>query len=404
MSVINPLARELSAKIVYYGPGLSGKTTSLATIHSALRPSHRGELISLATEGDRTLFFDFLPVHLGKVRELDLRLQLYTVPGQVFYAATRRLVLEGADGVVFVADSQAAAAERNIESFLDLSENLKELGMSLQDLPFVIQYNKRDLSNCLSIDELRAQLNTVGAADFETCASKGLGVMEALKAVTRLVVAHLSSQASGDSVGGASQRQALPLGPPDEATPDGRFESQVNDALLHLGRLDSAPVTTLGSISRRSSIPTAPELNDLGRTDPPPKMARRDLATSTRFTQEVASEEGTTIQAPATLPYSFASFFPNPTLIHQVELSIAKGQFAEAVYRAGGGVSIILDNLLGPYGAEGSATRAQLLGLDGHEYLKLRRLCSQPAAVLTEEDALFALYVLIAVRVKESRL
>src|SRR5690606_33580465 len=161
VSVINPLARELSAKIVYYGPGMSGKTTSLASVHASLKPSHRGEMISLATEGDRTLYFDFLPVHMGKVQELDVRLQLYTVPGQVFYGATRRLVLEGADGVVFVADSQRDARERNQESLSDLRENLRRFGTPLEELPFVIQYNKRDLPNCMSLEELRQDLNTL---------------------------------------------------------------------------------------------------------------------------------------------------------------------------------------------------------------------------------------------------
>jgi signal recognition particle receptor subunit beta len=402
VSVINSLARELSAKIVYYGPGMSGKTTSLAHIHSSLKPSHRGDLISLATEGDRTLFFDFLPVHLGRVRDLDLRLQLYTVPGQVFYAATRRLVLEGADGVVFVADSQEAAAERNIESLLDLRENLERFGTSLEKLPFVIQYNKRDLPTCLPIEELRSQLNTVNAEDFATCASTGQGVQEALKAVTRRVIAYLSDQAPSE-LGGGSKRQALPLMPKNEGASDNRFESQVSDALLKMGSLTRSRVSDLGPNSRASSIPAAPELNDLGRTSPPPGV-RGDHKISSKPARVSNNQGAKTIQAPPTRAFSFAALFSDSTLIHQVEQGIASGQFAEAVYRAGGGVSTILDALLGPYGAEGSATRAQLLGLDGHEYLKLRRLCSKPASVITEEDALFALYVLIAVRVKEARL
>lgn len=402
MSVINPLARELSAKIVYYGPGMSGKTTSLASVHASLKPSHRGEMISLATEGDRTLYFDFLPVHMGKVQELDVRLQLYTVPGQVFYGATRRLVLEGADGVVFVADSQRDARERNQESLSDLRENLRRFGTPLEELPFVIQYNKRDLPNCMSLEELRQDLNTLESPDFATCASKGEGTTEALKAITRLVMAHLSKQVPVDP--GASQRQALPLLLEDERTPDNRFESQVHDALRDIGHSNRSPLTSsLGGLSRSSPIPAAPDLNDLGQSNPPPKTVRRSSRGALRAVEE-QPHEVQTIQAPVATPYSFRALFPDPSLLQQVEQGIATGQFAEAVYRAAGGVSGILDDLLGPYGAEGSATRAQLLGLEGHEYLKLRRLCSQPAAALTEEDALFALYVLIAVRIKETRL
>ena len=195
VSVLNPLAKEISAKIVYYGPGMSGKTTSLQVIHASLKPAHRGDLVSLETEGDRTLFFDFLPVHVEKVRGLDVRLQLYTVPGQVFYGATRQLVLDGADGVIFVADSQADARDRNIESLNDLEVNLRKQGTSLKELPHVIQYNKRDLPDLLSVDVLRQDLNAYDAPDFETSASSGLGVVEALKEVVNLVKKALGRRA-----------------------------------------------------------------------------------------------------------------------------------------------------------------------------------------------------------------
>src|SRR5690606_3138976 len=142
---------------------------------------------SLETEGDRTLFFDFLPVHVEKVRGMDVRLQLYTVPGQVFYGATRQLVLDGADGVIFVADSQADARDRNIESLGDLEANLRKLGLQLKSVPHAIQYNKRDLKNLISVEDLRADLNAYGAPDFETAATTGQGVVEALKAVVNLV-------------------------------------------------------------------------------------------------------------------------------------------------------------------------------------------------------------------------
>lgn len=194
MSSVNVQAREVSAKIVFYGPGLSGKTTTLRRIYESVRPAHRGEMMSLATEGDRTLFFDFLPVKVERVGDCAVRLALYTVPGQVFYNATRKLVLQGADGVVFVADSQPEAMDNNRESLQNLEENLFEQGIRLEKFPLVIQYNKRDLPKALPVDELRGQLNPRGAPDFETSAMRGQGVLDTLKAITRLVIKDLRTK------------------------------------------------------------------------------------------------------------------------------------------------------------------------------------------------------------------
>lgn len=194
MSVLNHAAREICAKIVYYGPGLSGKTTSLKRVYESVKPTHRGEMISLATEGDRTLFFDFLPVRVERVGDCQLRLALYTVPGQVFYNSTRKLVLQGADGVVFVADSQAPAMDSNLESMENLKENLEEMGVAFEDFPLVIQYNKRDLPGVLPLDELRAQLNPRGVPDFETIAARGPGILDSLRAITRGVIRSLKDK------------------------------------------------------------------------------------------------------------------------------------------------------------------------------------------------------------------
>jgi signal recognition particle receptor subunit beta len=194
VSTVNALAREISAKIVYYGPGLSGKTTSLQQIYAGVRPDTRGQLISLSTEGDRTLFFDFLPLRIEQVRGLSLRLQIYTVPGQVFYDATRKLVLNGADGVVFVADSQPFARDTNAESMSNLETNLGELGIELRSFPFVIQYNKRDLPDARPVPALREELNPHGGPEFETVASRGVGLFPALKEITRLVVKDLKAR------------------------------------------------------------------------------------------------------------------------------------------------------------------------------------------------------------------
>ena len=191
MSTVNVMAREIGAKVVFYGPGLSGKTTSLKRVYDSVKPAHRGELMSLPTEADRTLFFDFLPVRVERVGDYSVRLALYTVPGQVFYNATRKLVLQGADGVVFVADSQIARTEANVESLENLRTNLAEQGYSLDKLPYVIQYNKRDMPGIAPMDELRSLLNSTNVPDFEGVASTGVGVFDTLKAVSKLVLNEL---------------------------------------------------------------------------------------------------------------------------------------------------------------------------------------------------------------------
>lgn len=192
MSMINYASREINCKIVYYGTGLGGKTTNLEYIYSRVNPETKGKMISLATETERTLFFDFLPIDLGEIRGFKTRFHLYTVPGQVYYNASRRLILKGVDGLVFVADSQATRAEANIESMHNLYENLETYGYDLQTIPFAIQYNKRDMPNILSVEDLRAQINPMGVPDFEGIAIEGKGVFETLSCVSKLVVKALS--------------------------------------------------------------------------------------------------------------------------------------------------------------------------------------------------------------------
>jgi len=191
MALFNYATRELSAKIVYYGPGLSGKTTNIEKVHKMLRPEQRGRLISLPTETDRTLFFDFLPIELGQIKGFKVRFHLYTVPGQVFYNATRRLVLQGVDGVVFVADSQREMINGDMESLKNLVDNLSSYGKKLEDLPFVLQYNKRDLRNAAPVAELDAGLNFLHVPTFEAVAPTGKGVTETLVGISRMVFAHL---------------------------------------------------------------------------------------------------------------------------------------------------------------------------------------------------------------------
>ncbi|MGD8321315.1 MAG: ADP-ribosylation factor-like protein [Gemmatimonadota bacterium] len=192
MSMINYASREINCKIVYYGTGLGGKTTNLEYIYSRVNPETKGKMISLATETERTLFFDFLPIDLGEVRGFKTRFHLYTVPGQVYYNASRRLILKGVDGLVFVADSQPTRAEANIESMHNLYENLETYGYDLKTIPFAIQYNKRDIPSVLAVEELRAQINPMGVPDFEAIAIEGKGVFETLSTVSKMVVKALS--------------------------------------------------------------------------------------------------------------------------------------------------------------------------------------------------------------------
>jgi signal recognition particle receptor subunit beta len=346
VSTLNPLSREISAKVVYYGPGLSGKTTSLRHVYGAVREQSRGELISLSTEGDRTLFFDFLPVKIEHVRGLKIRLQLYTVPGQVFYDATRKLVLNGADGVVFVADSQSQARDSNLESMDDLQTNLAELGIDLTRFPLVIQYNKRDLAGAMPAASMRSDLNPRGVPEFETVASRGDNVMPALKEITRLVVADLKAR--------------QPQRPTPVPRPGGPAGADREGIARELEAVAEA-------------VPTPAPAVALPRPD---RAARLDL--------------------------SFARLFPGAGIeVADVEMAIRDRTYGLAVRTAAQAVAELLQSL--PVADEAPTARAALLGLDGVEYLRLCRLAGKPDQGLGERDALFALYVLVAARVKAER-
>lgn len=359
MSAINPLAREISAKIVYYGPGLSGKTTSLKYIHSVVRPERRGEMISLATETDRTIFFDFLPLHVERVRSMSVRLQLYTVPGQVFYAATRKLVLSGADGVVFVADSQEAARDANLESLESLRENLSELGFDAAKFPTVFQYNKRDLPDVLPVTELSAALNPEKSPEFGASATRGPGVLSTLKEVSRLVIRRLWEQQPASHARATIAEERL--------APEGGIAEQV----ASMTRIDL----------------TAPRAVTLDHVAPVAKEARE------------------TFRPAAMGSLSFAPLWPgSEATITQVESTLASGRYADAVRTAASALVALLDALPGPDADEGPMAKALLLGLDGREYLRLSRLATSPDESVTAEDALFALYVLVAAQIKYSRI
>jgi mutual gliding-motility protein MglA len=200
VALVNYATREINAKVVYYGPGLSGKTTNIQSLYEKIKPENKGKLISLSTQGDRTLFFDFLPVELGKIKGFRTRFHLYTVPGQVFYNSTRKLVLKGTDGVVFVADSQKMMMNENVQSLENLKQNLADMGIDAADFPIVIQYNKRDLPGAASVGEMEDYLNPKGLPYFEASAVKGEGVLPTLTAMVKFILHSLKHDPEGHQI------------------------------------------------------------------------------------------------------------------------------------------------------------------------------------------------------------
>jgi len=402
VSTVNPLAREISAKIVYYGPGLSGKTTSLQRVYDFVRPESRGQLISLNTEGDRTLFFDFLPLKVEQVRGLALRLQLYTVPGQVFYDATRKLVLNGADGVVFVADSQPAAHDRNLESMENLRENLAELGIELDAFPLVVEYNKRDLPNVMPVGDLRRDLNPRGVPDFETVAAKGVNIMPALKEITRLVMVDLRSRQP------APRRKMAPL----EAKGSGGSGLADQISAAAAGGGETVTAWPPAHAPAPGASPAAPP-----RTTPPAPPTSRHIPISEARTPAPPSPAALAHPAPSAAPrpqrpagvdpatpleLSFARLFPGRgEAVAEVEHAIRERTFGVAVRRAAEGLADLLETLVLPDDRRGDG--AAVLGLDGRDYLRLSLLAAKPDPAVSEQDALFGLHLLVAALLEAQR-
>ncbi len=256
MVSINYSSREVCCKIVYYGPGLSGKTTNLQYVHEKVPGNTRGNMISLATEADRTLYFDFLPINIGTINGFAAKFQLYTVPGQVYYNATRKLVLRGVDGVVFVADSQPDKMDENIDSLLNLEDNLREYGYDLNELPLVIQYNKRDLPGVMSVEEMNAKLNPRKVPHFEGSATLGNGVFDTLKRIIKLVL-DKAKQSSGP-------RRTQPLG--DGEPPAGERPAEPAPS-------EGQAAATASSSSQKESPEPAPVSRESVRADSPAESA-----------------------------------------------------------------------------------------------------------------------------------
>jgi signal recognition particle receptor subunit beta len=280
MVFFNWATMQMAAKIVYYGPGLCGKTTNLSYIYAKTAPGSRGEMVSLETETDRTLFFDLLPLEVGKVGGFRTRLQLYTVPGQVFYNTTRKLVLKGVDGVVFVADSQSPMAEANVESLRNLEENLRELSLSLENTPLVMQYNKRDLKNIATVEELNARLNPDAQFDwFESIAVEGNGVFETLKAITKLTLRSLRRRM-------ASQEGAVIPAPTPPPRPSRVASPQV---AFNPAALTAAAAEGLGTPTSAGEPPVVASVGSLDKTLP--GLGANQPATELEMVPAVAAVE-----------------------------------------------------------------------------------------------------------------
>lgn len=376
MSSINFATKEISVKIVFYGPGLCGKTTTLQSIYNSIKPERRPQMVSLATDVDRTIYFDFLPVNAYKIGDFIVRLQLYTVPGQVFYNSTRKLVLNGVDGVVFVADSQPEALDDDKESFQNLLENLRELGLGIERVPYVMQYNKRDLPNVLPVEVLERELNALGAPSFQTIALSGEGVSEVLKTIARLVITDLTSKGVGKKV----------LSPAPEAPP-------AND----WGTGKRAPTTPSKPEHRDPATESAP-----GSLEAAISMATPGGASLPKVSPAVAAAAEPKPR-PAATALSFSALWPTAeqrARCRDIEAAIGKGDYRDAVMSTW---ALCIDATR-PLGASDAETQAPahdpalemlLRGVPGPRFVRYRELVARARTgdSVTLSDALFAMHV-----------
>jgi mutual gliding-motility protein MglA len=394
MAAVNALSRELVFKVVYYGPGLSGKTTTLQHIHATVRPEHRGKMVSLATPVDRTLYFDFLPIRLPRVRDMGVRLQLFTVPGQVYYNATRKLVLTGADGLVFVSDSQSGRADANLEAMDNLRENLQEHGRTLHDFPHVIQHNKRDLAETLPFEELDKMLNQHKAPSFATVATRGDGVYEALEAITKLVVAAFES--------------SIPPGERQLAAELEAIEGGLSEALRNA---DAGAIADAPSIIASLTVPPAPGA-PRARSSAPPGGDRPDRGQEAPG--EVAARALLRNELPTPPPSQFtvADLWPDSErdAVREVEAAIMARRYARAIEMCDSLVARSLASAAGIFGSteapRDAATVPLLLGLDGRQYLSFRALVREARSgnALDAKTALQALVFAAQARILRSSL
>jgi signal recognition particle receptor subunit beta len=419
MASVNPLSRELVFKIVYYGPGLGGKTTTLEHIHASSKPERRGKLVSLATPVDRTLYFDFLPVRLPPVRGMNIRLQLFTVPGQVYFNATRKLVLTGADGIVFVSDSQIVRADSNLESLENLRENLADQGRDLARMPIVFQHNKRDLPDLLPVEELDSMLNPFGAPSIPTSAKTGEGVYESLEQISRRVI--------------EAFRDRLPEVP--DAEPAASFEpieGGLVTALRDASQRDEPPSdVVIAKIAAPGEHPSIPPVGAPTLPPEPPKPA----AAAEAIPEPLIPRDPPPIQTPsllldqeeeeppASLPaktlvrgeergtgISFAQLWPEgeQEMVRDVEDAITRGRYWRAIELCETLVSRVLASAAGLFGAtdapRDAAVVPMLLGIDGRRYLGFRSIVREARGdgLITAREALSAYAFTVECRIARS--
>ncbi len=286
MVFFNHATRQMTAKIVYYGPGLCGKTTNLNTIYGKTSTKARGEMVSLNTETDRTLFFDLLPMDVGMVGGFKTKLQLYTVPGQVFYNSTRKLVLKGVDGIVFVVDSQTPMLDACKESYQNLLENMKELGIDVTGIPLVYQWNKRDLKNVVPVEELEATFNPRGLPSFQAVAADGSGVFETLRGITKLALAHIKAHHLGETAG----PKAAPAPPPPPPAPSLALDLTDLPAVGDiLDNTDPGPMDITGITMDAPDFPEPPPAKS--EPAPPPPAAPKPAPADPSATRPVSAAE-----------------------------------------------------------------------------------------------------------------
>jgi len=392
MSSINLHSDEIGIKVVYYGPGLGGKTSSLQYMHAVLKPENRGRLISLATGIDRTLYFDFLPIQLPKIKNFSIRMSMYTVPGQVHYDATRKLVLQGADGVVFVADSQESRHDANIESMENLHENLRAHGMNPRTVPLVIQYNKRDVQSVLPVEQMNRDLNPRGVPWFETSAISGQGIFEALKAITKLVLADLKRK-------GIYQENApsAAVKVPSVAPPRGDDETSV--------RISMADESNFDDISRETSGSGSIEFD----TVPPSEVTNRSSSTSLEAAIAEHAANAVSSGMPSgvpslnpPLPVAFSSLWKSgPTCYKVIEMEslIGSGRYREATE---GTLDILKEHLVSSGASFVSIEESLLsLGVSGAHYIRFKSVIDKTASGdSSRQGALFCLFFLTDVELR----
>ena len=410
MASVNPLSRELVFKIVYYGPGLGGKTTTLEYLHASTKPEHRGKLVSLATPVDRTLYFDFLPVRLPPVRGMSIRLQLFTVPGQVYFNATRKLVLTGADGIVFVSDSQILRADANLESLENLRENLREQRRDLAQIPIVFQHNKRDLPDLLPVAEMDQMLNPMGAPSVATCARNGDGVYESLSKIAEAVLRAFESKMPQrlDETGGAAEEIA------EEGLESALRGASANADDVVVARLATRrsewpsipPDATIGDAEVEGPLEDATELTsevaERRRSEP----AATHPAAAAR-TAERSSAPAALGEAPRGAGLSFAELWneQDQAMVREMESAIANGRYTLALELCESLLSRVLASAASLFGTTDAPRDAAvvpvLLGLDGRRYLSFRSLvrAARSGTIVTARDALTAYALLIDARI-----